>query len=190
LETYRLIPHPDWPPERVSAVEVDVMLDSGDDIMLDFRVEPREALLMPPWRENVRADRLWETTCFELFVRPNDGTGYFEFNFSPSTQWAAYRFTGHREGMEPLALGLDPIVGRGLEDDPDLLHVDLDLGFFPNVAGRMGISAIIEEVGGRRSYWALAHGPGEPDFHHLDCFRLELPPATAKASPRTGFPSK
>jgi hypothetical protein len=177
LETYSLIPHPDTPPERVSAVEVDVTLDVGDDILLDFRVQGRERLLLPPWRQSRRADRLWETTCFELFVRPIEGAGYFEFNFSPSTEWAAYRFTGHREGMEPLALDMEPFVGLQGEGGPDLLHVDLDLGFFPNVAGRMGISAIIEEAGGRRSYWALAHGPGEPDFHHLDCFRLELPPA-------------
>ena len=27
------------------------------------------------------------------------------------------------------------------------------------------------------SYWALAHPPGKPDFHHPDCFALELPAA-------------
>jgi hypothetical protein len=40
-----------------------------------------------------------------------------------------------------------------------------------------GLSAIIEEADGTRSYWALAHPPGEPDFHHPDCFALELPAA-------------
>jgi len=24
----------------------------------------------------------------------------------------------------------------------------------------------------------LAHPPGKPDFHHPDCFALELPPAS------------
>jgi hypothetical protein len=41
----------------------------------------------------------------------------------------------------------------------------------------MGISAILVERDGRKSYWALAHPPGEPDFHHPDCFALELPAA-------------
>jgi hypothetical protein len=36
---------------------------------------------------------------------------------------------------------------------------------------------VIEERNGRKSYWALAHPPGEPDFHHPACFALELPPA-------------
>jgi hypothetical protein len=39
---------------------------------------------------------------------------------------------------------------------------------------RLGLSAIIEETSGRKSYWALAHPPGKPDFHHPDCFACEL----------------
>jgi len=42
---------------------------------------------------------------------------------------------------------------------------------------RAGISAVIEESDGTRSYWALKHPPGAPDFHHPDCFALELPAA-------------
>ena len=42
--------------------------------------------------------------------------------------------------------------------------------------GELGISAVIEEQDGRLSYWALAHPPGKPDFHHRDCFALRLPP--------------
>jgi hypothetical protein len=40
---------------------------------------------------------------------------------------------------------------------------------------RLGLSAVIEETSGRKSYWALAHPPGKPDFHHADCFAYELP---------------
>jgi hypothetical protein len=39
---------------------------------------------------------------------------------------------------------------------------------------RLGLSAIIEEASGRRSYWALAHPPGKPDFHHPDSFALRV----------------
>jgi hypothetical protein len=41
---------------------------------------------------------------------------------------------------------------------------------------RLGISAIIEEKDGSKSYWALAHPQGKPDFHHADSFVLDLPP--------------
>jgi hypothetical protein len=38
----------------------------------------------------------------------------------------------------------------------------------------LGLSAVLEETNGHKSYWALAHPPGKPDFHHADCFALEL----------------
>jgi hypothetical protein len=39
-----------------------------------------------------RTDELWRHTCFEAFVRTSPAPAYYEFNFAPSTQWAAYRF--------------------------------------------------------------------------------------------------
>jgi hypothetical protein len=45
------------------------------------------------------------------------------------------------------------------------------------VIWRVGLSAVIEETSGRRSYWALAHPSGKPDFHHSDSFTLEVPQA-------------
>jgi hypothetical protein len=38
----------------------------------------------------------------------------------------------------------------------------------------LGLSAVLEATNGDKSYWALAHPPGKPDFHHADCFALEL----------------
>jgi hypothetical protein len=39
----------------------------------------------------------------------------------------------------------------------------------------VALSAIIEETNGRKSFWALKHPPEKPDFHHDDCFDLQLP---------------
>ena len=39
----------------------------------------------------------------------------------------------------------------------------------------MGLSAILEEKDGTKSYWALAHGREKPDFHSPDCFTAKLP---------------
>jgi hypothetical protein len=36
---------------------------------------------------------------------------------------------------------------------------------------------VIEETNGNKSYWALAHPAGKPDFHHADGFAYELSPA-------------
>ena len=176
FETFRLTPHPGFPPDRLTGIEVDVDLDASE-ISVDFRTEPRDAVLMPSSRGGGRQDRLWEATCFELFLQPNGGDGYFEFNFATTAEWAAYRFSSHREGMQPLPGPLDFYIGANPLAEVDLLSVDLDLGFLPPGGARLGISAIVEEVSGRRSYWALAHAPGEPDFHNPACFMLEVPAA-------------
>ncbi len=37
------------------------------------------------------------------------------------------------------------------------------------------LTAVLEEKDGAKSYWALAHAPDKPDFHHPDCFVAKLP---------------
>ena len=54
---------------------------------------------LPRAKEPERADRLWQHTCVEAFIRAPGAAAYHELNFSPSGDWAVYRFTGYREGM-------------------------------------------------------------------------------------------
>ena len=172
----RLSPHPAAPPDAVKLVTVQIDRDHGGFQLL-YSVEADPArLIVPPVQEPLRADGLWRTTCFELFLLDEQGS-YREFNFSPSTKWAAYGFRGHREGRDNLAVESPPAIGSASESFGLLLSVSVpvDVG----ASTRIGLSAIIEETGGRKSYWALAHPPGEADFHHRDCFALDLPPAAS-----------
>jgi hypothetical protein len=170
LSTYRLKPHPDHPPLHVIAVEVEV-LGGHDDLLLTYHVRGYDGVVVPDWLSSTRADQLWRTTCFELFLLFDDDERYVEFNFSPSTQWAAYAFHGYRDGMTPLFRDIDPHIERSA----DGIEVDCDLGGLPNGELRMALSAVLEEEGGVKSYWALAHPPGPPDFHHPACFAARLP---------------
>lgn len=144
-------------------------------------------LVMPPAAEVARAGELWLHTCFEAFLRtsPDASNGYYEFNFAPSRQWAAYRFSGYRTGMCVAAEIGAPLIAVEASPDRYLLRASLDLGQLqtPSAnregsehdgAWHLGLSAIIEASGGDRSYWALAHPLGKPDFHHPDCFALEV----------------
>ena len=132
-------------------------------------------LHLPPAGPPGRADELWRRTCFEAFVRPGPGEAYFEFNFAPSRQWAAYRFDFYRAGMraadEIAATDIEAHIGGGRFE----LTVTLDLPDWPaDRPWRLGLTAVIEELNGDKSYWALAHAPGRPDFHYADGFALEL----------------
>jgi predicted GIY-YIG superfamily endonuclease len=127
-------------------------------------------LRIPPLAPPTRRDNLWQRTCFELFAQA--GAGYVEYNLSPSAEWSAYRFTGYREGMAELDVA-PPRISVARTEHRLELSADMEL---PSDVTRIGLAAVIEELDGTKSYWALRHPPGDkPDFHHPDCFALELP---------------
>jgi len=140
--------------------------------MLAYFVDRAATVLLPPPALSERADGLWRTTCFELFLKRAGASSYAEYNFSPSTRWAAYWFDGYREGMRAMPCAAPPIVERG---EGFVTRAAVHLGDSPAGALLVGLSAVIEEKDGTKSYWALAHPPGKPDFHDPACFALELP---------------
>lgn len=174
-----LIRHPGLACEAVAAIAVQAERSVAGVLSLRYRVEGvSEGLVVPPAAAPVRTDELWKTTCFEAFVRGGERAGYYEFNFAPSSQWAAYRFDGYRQGMRPAQEIVEPRIRLRRAGGRLELDVRLDLGAadLPAAAPwRLGLSAVIAETGGRTSYWALAHAPKRPDFHHADGFVLELP---------------
>lgn len=133
-----------------------------------------DEICFPEATQPERTDGLWKNTCFELFCRPADDGSYVEFNFAPSGQWAAYAFTGYREGMTELACAPPQIkytAGKGICE----MTVTVALpGFLRAVDVMAGFSAVVADKDGRTAYWALAHPPGKADFHHKDCFALQL----------------
>lgn len=130
------------------------------------------ALALPAEAGPIRADELWRHTCFEAFIARRTGAGYFEFNFSPARAWAAYAFDSYRKGMRPAEIG-PPTIEVSREGEALLLDVALTL---PAEAGeRLALTAVIEHRDGELSYWALAHAPGKPDFHHSAGFVAKLP---------------
>ena len=58
-------------------------------------------------------------------------------------------------------------TGRGIEG-PRVLLVEDD------PASRLFLAAVLEEADGAKSWWALAHPSGTPDFHAPDCFAARL----------------
>ncbi len=67
-------------------------------------------LRIAPPREPRRADWLWEHTCCEIFIGCKDLPAYHEFNLAPSGEWAAYAFTGYRNGVPLADEELDPRI--------------------------------------------------------------------------------
>lgn len=174
--------HPDSRCSAATRIYVELARPRADRLVLCYVVTGKIGeLRMPPVTAAGRSDELWRHTCFEAFVRASPGVAYYEFNFAPSTQWAAYRFESYRSGRRVAAEISAPPIEVQSSPDCYALRASLELDRLPDLPRealwRFGLSAVIEDQSGRMSYWALAHPPGKPDFHHSDCFAHELSPA-------------
>jgi len=174
--------HPESHCAAVTAIEVEIAQPSTDVLQLSYVVRGKISdVRIPPPIAAERGDALWRHTCFEAFVGDSSSAGYYEFNFAPSTQWAAYRFSGYRSGMCVADEVGAPSIEVRQKPDGWTLQAKLDLrrlSALPAQTSRcLALSAVIEDKNRDISYWALAHPPGKPDFHHPDCFALELPAA-------------
>ncbi|HSQ02381.1 MAG TPA: DOMON-like domain-containing protein [Burkholderiales bacterium] len=172
-----LVCHPDTRSNAVREVSVTVSSLNRDTLSLSFCLEGDLARIrVPPRMTPRRADGLWRHTCFEAFIAAGDGPTYFELNFAPSGEWAAYAFRSYREGAA-FERDLDPRIAVSLAEDRLQLDAWVPLALLSPVPGRrlrLGLSAVVEEEGEWSTYWALKHPPGPPDFHHPDAFALQL----------------
>lgn len=174
-----LTAHPSTPSGGVRSLGVQLRTEEPGILVFQYSLDAdMSRVRVPPSGAGGRADALWKSTCFEAFVAPADEPGYHEFNFSPSLDWAIYRFTAYREGMSPAGIGRAPEVSVRRGDDGLELRSAVHLGDLAALrdAGhlRIALAAVIEDEHGRLSYWGLRHPSGKPDFHHPNAFALEV----------------
>ena len=126
------------------------------------------SLRIPPAQVATRCDELWRHTCMEVFFAPCGSAAYCEYNFSPSSYWAAYQFSGYREGMGPLSCK-SPVIEVSNESRQLLLSATVNLPVvFATSSLQTGWCAVIEDCEGACSYWALQHDTVHPDFHRSE----------------------
>lgn len=147
----------------------------GPWLQLRWRVEGAARVIVPPFAGRVRRDGLWQTTCFEMFVRPERGAAYAEYNFSPSEAFAAYDFAGWREGMAERALSHAPVITPRRAAGVLIVDVAIPLADLQPLPAALSLTCVIEEEDGVKTYWAMDHGgSAQPDFHRAACFAASL----------------
>lgn len=171
--------HPQSANTAVLRIEASVARPRAGMLAVSYVLEgDLERLSIPPWTGSAIGARLWEHTCFELFIRKRDADAYDEFNFSPSGAWAGHRFERYRVGA-PLIAPL-PVPKIAMRRDEETLALEASIEaerLSPAYAEGpvdFGLSAVIEDLQGGLTYWALAHPPGKPDFHHAEAFAICL----------------
>lgn len=166
-----LIPHRDTPCTALSSITAELTWLSPGVLQINYRARGNiGGVRWPSLAKPARVDGLWAKSCFELFAAIPATNSYLEFNFSPSSEWAAYRFDQHREGMRDFEMLTTPQIETRPKSEEFCLQATIDLA----PVAKMGLFAVIEETSGAKSYWAITHPHGKPDFHHRDCFAHEL----------------
>lgn len=184
VKAFALVAHPDFPSGAIDGIAV-TLERHGDRLDLRFVVagaiddvawpgDRTDGAIAAEQADERRADDLWRHSCFEAFVASASAPGYREINLAPSGHWAAYAFDGYRAGMRPASdVRLAEAGWRFADRRADLWvsiavpHADADWA--------LNITAVIEAKDDSKSYWALAHLPGAPDFHNRDGFVAILP---------------
>lgn len=168
--------HPGSPATTPCALAVSTARSDSGGLALNFRLHSQPgAILLPAPLAPGAADGLWQHTCCEAFIAVADTPAYLEFNFSPSGQWAIYRFSDYRvrdENLPPLA---PPLIR--CQTLPDGFQLDAILApdlLPPAGPWQIGLTAVIESRDGSKSYWALTHCGPAPDFHLRSSFVLNL----------------
>jgi hypothetical protein len=125
-----------------------------------------------------RQDRLWEDTCFEFFIAPQNLPQYWEFNLAPSGNWNVYRLDSYRQGLRvESSVTMLPFAIRR---QPDLLSLDLEVELDEFIQSsepvQAAISAIVKQhaLHSTVTYWALKHCGEQPDFHLRESFIVAL----------------
>ena len=174
-----LPPHPTTPSPEIRRISASIAAESvRRELTIEYRIEGEVGRLRLPMAGTARRrDELWQHSCFEAFLRPHATESYYEFNFAPSGDWAAYRFATRRGGRASPDMPSPRIAFRQLADGCEL-SAALPLAALPELAGaatlHAGLAAVIETDDGRLSYWALAHGGPRPDFHDPATFTLRV----------------
>ena len=170
--------HPKTSCAIVQRLLCDVSLLDAGDLQLNYCLEgDLQGLLIPKIMPSEQADNLWEHTCFEAFIALEGERSYYEYNFSPSHQWAVYAFSDYRK---PISLDIQyaPRLQRQQQDQRLSMKVSLAKAILPynpkNKPLQIGLSTVIETKQGDLSYWALKHAADTLDFHHRQSFIHQL----------------
>jgi hypothetical protein len=147
----------------------------GTQLSLNYRVigDLSKLLIPAPNQLPARQFALWEATCLEFFLAPAGYSDYWEFNMSPSGNWQVFKLDSYRQGLrDEVAFTALPFVVQ-VTDSIMSLEISLDLSQIlpPPTAWEISVTAVLQDIDGDFSYWAIDHSGTEADFHLRESFR-------------------
>jgi hypothetical protein len=179
MPKFNLIP---YAPESAPAIAIETEINqNAESLFISYRIrEGAELIDLGNGSPNKkRLIKLWEKTCFELFIK-NENDQYVEFNFSPTFEWNCFYFNKKGDPLKEWDQIIMPAIDILLSREHFFMFVDikkefLPKGFFnPDSELSAGITSVIKDQEGTISYWALSHADTRPNFHHFDSFKYKF----------------
>ncbi len=101
----------------------------------------------------------------------------------PSGAWALHEFRAYRDGTVLDDVALAPAIAVETSPRSLALAATVPLARWPRSYRerplRLGLAAVVEDVNGGLSFWALRHVASRPDFHDPEARTLRLAPPEA-----------
>ena len=157
-------------------IEVFLELDNNQ-LRVEFQVSGDiESLVLPDRQKARRVIGLWESTCFELFIKNPRGEDYVEFNFSPEGLWNCFYFPRPKAPLKAYEHFPDPRTeiehtnyGLRFKATVDLSFLPID-SIFNAPHFEISTPCVLESNEGRLTYWAYSHHNEFPNFHNFSTF--------------------
>jgi hypothetical protein len=132
--------------------------------------------IAPPASSPSRQSHLWEATCFEFFIGIPGDANYWEFNLSPSGDWAVFALDDYRQGLrDELSFSSLPFK---VDRYPNYITLSLEFDLSELILAEqdleMSVTTVVKSSQDELSYWAIAHSGKEADFHLRDSFAINL----------------
>jgi hypothetical protein len=150
----------------------------GNNLSIEYQLfgDLNAISLAPPATVSSRQFHLWEATCFEFFIGIPGDANYWEFNLSPSGDWAIFALDDYRQGLrDELAFTSLPFK---IDRYPNYITLSLEFDLSELILAEqdleMSVTTVIKSSQDDLSYWAIAHSGKEADFHLRDSFSIEM----------------
>ena len=179
MPKFNLIPFTN---KNASPISIDAEINQNhESLFISFRIQKGVELIDfgSPTPNKIRLVKLWEKTCFELFIK-NKNNQYIEFNFSPNFEWNSFYFNKQGDALKELDRMQMPETDILLSSDHFFIFANIKKEFFPkeffleSPELEAGMTCVIKEKTGTMSYWALSHADTRPNFHHFDSFKYKF----------------
>tara|TARA_B110001454_G_scaffold171291_1_gene162002 strand:- start:31212 stop:31760 length:549 start_codon:yes stop_codon:yes gene_type:complete len=120
-------------------------------------------------------ENLWTTTCFEIFLKNENSSDYYEFNFNSKAEWNVFYFSEYRKRVEGYKSSLEIKMQTQMMAGRPLLTYSFDILKLVNLKlpAQINLSTVTKGKVGI-SYWSQKHNGHKADFHDPKNFTLTL----------------